>query len=208
MTSEKEVWKPVPGWDGEYEVSSQGRVRSIDRQIIRSDGVIQRVKGKMLVPTKKKRTGHHWIRLMKNSAGEPRYVHRLVLEAFVGPCPDGMVGCHEDDDPDNNHLENLRWDTISQNNYDMVRNGNHNFASRDACKRGHPLSGENLIEQGKGDGWRGCLACHRARGYVSYHPELRPHLQSVSDSYFEAIEKYGSKYRHRQSASYAERNQE
>jgi hypothetical protein len=51
-----------------------------------------------------------------------RLVHHLVLEAFVGPRPDGQVGCHFDDDPRNNRVENLRWDTSSANALDRVRN--------------------------------------------------------------------------------------
>ena len=48
-------------------------------------------------------------------------VHRLVLLAFVGPCPVGMEGCHFDNDATNNRLSNLRWDTLSNNQKDRVR---------------------------------------------------------------------------------------
>jgi hypothetical protein len=56
--------------------------------------------------------------------GAAMYVHRIVLEAFVGPCPTGMVACHADDVKADNRLENLRWDTQSANCHDAVRNGN------------------------------------------------------------------------------------
>ncbi len=59
-----------------------------------------------------------------------RQVHRLVLEAFVGPCPEGMECCHHDGNPANNHVSNLRWDT---------RKGN--AADRD--RHGHTLRGES-----------------------------------------------------------------
>jgi hypothetical protein len=52
-----------------------------------------------------------------------RYVHHLVLEAFVGPCPDGLEGCHEDGDPTNNHHTNLRWGTRKSNMEDRTRHG-------------------------------------------------------------------------------------
>lgn len=52
-----------------------------------------------------------------------RCVHHLVLEAFVGPRPAGMQGCHRDDDPRNNALDNLRWDTPAGNKSDAVRRG-------------------------------------------------------------------------------------
>lgn len=52
-------------------------------------------------------------------------LHRLMLLAFVGPCPEGMECCHEDGDPTNNDLSNLRWGTHSSNGKDMVKHGNH-----------------------------------------------------------------------------------
>ena len=50
-------------------------------------------------------------------------VHRLILEAFVGPCPEGMEACHNDGDPENNRPENLRWDTRAENCRDKIRHG-------------------------------------------------------------------------------------
>ncbi len=52
-----------------------------------------------------------------------RFVHRLVLEAFVGPCPKGMECCHNDGDPTNNNLSNLRWDTRKANSADRKKHG-------------------------------------------------------------------------------------
>ncbi|RUU22663.1 HNH endonuclease [Mesorhizobium sp. M7A.F.Ca.AU.002.06.1.1] len=51
------------------------------------------------------------------------YVHLLVLEAFVGPRPDGLEGCHNDGNPDNNRLDNLRWDTPESNQADRIAHG-------------------------------------------------------------------------------------
>lgn len=48
-----------------------------------------------------------------------------MLTAFVGPCPDGMEGCHNDGDPHNNRLDNLRWDTRANNARDAIRHGTH-----------------------------------------------------------------------------------
>lgn len=61
-------------------------------------------------------------------------IHRLVLEAFVGPCPEGMECCHNDGDPANNHVGNLRWDTHRNNLADKVRHGTHNRGQR------HPMA--------------------------------------------------------------------
>jgi hypothetical protein len=53
-----------------------------------------------------------------------RHVHRLVLEAFVGPCPDGMEVCHDPDrDKTNCRLDNLRWDTRANNHADKIKHG-------------------------------------------------------------------------------------
>jgi hypothetical protein len=58
-----------------------------------------------------------------------RYVHRLVLETFVGPCPTGLVCCHDDGDPTNNRVENLRWDTYQANEEDKLRHGTRRTGS-------------------------------------------------------------------------------
>jgi hypothetical protein len=56
-------------------------------------------------------------------------IHRLVLEVFVGPCPAGKQGCHNDDDQFNNHLDNLAWKTTLENAQDRVRNGHQRMGS-------------------------------------------------------------------------------
>ena len=72
--------------------------------------------------------------------GGTKYIHRLVLEAFVGPCPEGMETCHNNGVRTDNRLENLRWDTSSANNDDIVKHGRHWLASRSHCPRGTRLS--------------------------------------------------------------------
>ena len=72
-------------------------------------------------------TGH--LRVNLSSLGI-QLVHRLVLLAFVGPCPEGMECCHEDGDPSNNKPSNLRWDTRKANYADRVRHGTHNRGER------------------------------------------------------------------------------
>lgn len=57
-------------------------------------------------------------------------VSRLMLIAFVGPCPEGMECCHYDGNYRNNRLENLRWDTPSENSRDKIRHGTHNRGAR------------------------------------------------------------------------------
>src|SRR3954454_19962452 len=69
------------------------------------------------------RRGHLAVNLHRDGRKSRRYIHRLVLEAFVGPRPPRLVCCHWDGDPANNRLENLRWDTQKSNCDDMLRHG-------------------------------------------------------------------------------------
>jgi hypothetical protein len=64
-----------------------------------------------------------------------KLVHHLVLEAFVGPRPDGMVGCHDNDDNTDNSLGNLRWDTHKKNCEDRARNGRTARGTRQGLSR-------------------------------------------------------------------------
>jgi hypothetical protein len=124
-----EVWKPVPGFVGLYEVSDLGRVRSLDRVITKPSGRQARLAGKLLAPCPCS-TFHQYCRVRLCDAAKGQrgwfYVHRLVLEAFVGPCPEGMVACHNSRRAgalELNTLANLRWDTRSANEADKVRHG-------------------------------------------------------------------------------------
>lgn len=165
---EGEVWKPVVGYEGFYEVSNLGRVWSVPRVTIRDNGYPLSVSGKFLTPT---RIGgrNDWVRVRLctgSNDSKSFLVHRLVLEAFVGPCPEGMVACHYDDEPTNNILSNLRWDTQSENEYDRVRNGKHVFAKRTHCKHGHEFTPENTswyTYRDKPGKYRICKECGRLR---------------------------------------------
>jgi HNH endonuclease len=95
---------------------------------------------------------------------EMLYVHRLVLSAFVGPCPPGTECCHWDDDKANNNVWNLRWASRSANIKDCVRNGSHNTARRTHCARGHAYPPESTRIR-KSGGRRGvtCVRGDRRR---------------------------------------------
>lgn len=64
-----------------------------------------------------------WLGLGKRDKYQVALVHRLILEAFVGPCPDGLIACHNNGIPGDNRIENLRWDTHKSNTYDRVSHG-------------------------------------------------------------------------------------
>lgn len=106
--AEQEIWKPIPGYP-DYEVSDWGRVRSY--------------KGlgrpRILKPFINKE-GYTIFSL--SSPGQPKSIglHRLLMMAFVGPCPEGQEVCHNDGNPANNRLDNLRYDTHAENKRDAV----------------------------------------------------------------------------------------
>lgn len=151
----EERWLPVAGYAGIYEVSDHGRVRSVDR--ITSGG--NRLRGRVL---KERRlpNGRPRVSLAYNARNVDAYTYRLVLEAFVGPCPEGMEALHWDDDHDNNHLSNLRWGTRTENMQDMSRNGGGN-AGVTNCPSGHPYSIENTYVYPGERKHRGCRECGR-----------------------------------------------
>lgn len=145
-------WLPVLGFEDLYAVSDQGQVKSLSRPRRRAERVLAQ---------QRERLRPYWfVTLWHGKKAHHRRVHNLILEAFVGPRPEGAFGLHADDDPDHNTLANLRWGTRSENTLDMVRNGRHNHARKTHCKHGHPLSGPNVRVTSK---QRVCLACARRR---------------------------------------------
>jgi hypothetical protein len=116
-----EIWKDVPGYEGHYQVSDAGNVRSLRL-------------GRHLAITAQQ-SKHRSVRLSRKHF----YVHALVLLAFVGPRPirdDGLrVECrHLDGDPSNNALANLRWGTVKENRADRVTLHEVGAFSRDDIK--------------------------------------------------------------------------
>ncbi|MBH0121551.1 NUMOD4 motif-containing HNH endonuclease [Rhodococcus sp. CX] len=160
-----EQWRPIPGYEGGYEVSDQGRVRSLDRITYRGEKQI-RLKGKILSPGKRKQTGHLYVNLHRPGERRTFKVHRLVLLAFVGPPPAGSeYALHADDDPSNNRLSNLRWGSQVDNMNDMSENGHSYHANKSHCPREHEYSEANTRwYRGK----RHCRECERQRSRGRY----------------------------------------
>lgn len=158
--SDMEVWKPVPDYEGLYSVSNLGRIRSESRTITLKNGRSRRWPESILKPFKNS-DGYLRVELWKNNKQQTRFVHRLVLEAFVGEAPPGTQACHWNDTPENNRLENLRWGTKSENTLDSVRNGSHHEAIKTHCKRGHEFTPQNTLPQ-SGKKGRKCRTCENA----------------------------------------------
>jgi len=126
-------WKHIPGWEGWYEVSNQGVVRSLDRISTAGKNKAVWYAGKILaVPTTKK--GYQLVVLSKPGCRVYRYVHRLVTEAFLGKPPYGLEVCHNNGVRADNRLENLRYDTRRNNALDRKAHG--------TCSTGEHTRGE------------------------------------------------------------------
>lgn len=122
-----ERWLPIPGFEGLYEVSDAGRIRSNDRWINSSRGFgKQFCRGKIRKP--QPRNGYLSAMLYKNGEYKTIYLQSLVLTVFIGPRPKGMQACHgPDPDRKNCRLSNLRWDTVSNNQKDRLVQGGRDY---------------------------------------------------------------------------------
>ena len=110
-----EIWKPVPSYEGKYEVSDQGRVRSLDRQCVGKDNRSEFHPGKILNPSKVIRGGYLDVSLRDGEKRTHRTVHSLVAEVFIGERPHGYDVMHLNGDRTDNRVENLRYGTRKEN---------------------------------------------------------------------------------------------
>lgn len=112
-----EEWRPIYGYEGLYEVSSYGRVRSLDRYEVNNLGYKRLLKGKILSPGIRK--DGYFVVSLRNKMFR---VHRLVAQAFI-PNPDELPQVnHKDEDKSNNNVDNLEWcDSKYNNNYGTAR---------------------------------------------------------------------------------------
>jgi len=110
------IWKDVVGYEGLYEVSDLGNVRSLNYN---KTGRIQELAYYI------NKSGYIVATLHNKGKQKGEYVHRLVLKAFEG-VQDDLECCHNDGDPSNNNISNLRWDTHRNNNLDKRNHGTHN----------------------------------------------------------------------------------
>lgn len=112
---EFEVWKPVVGYEGLYEVSSFGRVKSLDNTILHKDGITTFRKGRIL-KSKTERNGYMRVVLSKESKHIHYSIHRLVAYAFIPNPYEFPCVNHKDENKQNNHVDNLEWCTHKYNN--------------------------------------------------------------------------------------------
>ena len=110
-----ERWLPVVGFEGRYEVSDQGNIRSLSTY--QSSRYHRQVAGSV------NGRGYRYVTLFDGHAKHNVAVHRTVLEAFIGPCPSGHQGAHGNGDRTDNRLSNLRWASAKENIADRTAHG-------------------------------------------------------------------------------------
>ena len=159
-------WKAIPGYEGSYEVSDDGQVRSVEktRRIGKGEGYLRHYPAR-LRSLHIDKAGYMRVSLKINGVTRNHLVHHLVLEAFVSPRPAGLECRHLNGKPADNHLENLQWGTSSENKFDIVQHGNHRGASKTHCKHGHEFTPENTMARGSG---RQCRTCNNKRASAWY----------------------------------------
>ena len=151
----KESWQPVPGYEGLYEVSDLGRVRSLDRLNARKNRwgsvTTAHLKGRVLRPGRGG-AARLQVNLSKESVSWVVPVHKLVALTFIGPCPEGHEIDHVNGDFQDNRLVNLEYVTHQENQkraYDMGKISppvnprdpkTGNFMSPKACPQHHAVA--------------------------------------------------------------------
>lgn len=117
-----EKWLQIAGYEGLYEVSNLGRVRSLDRAVPNSGKSSRFIPGQIIKPYVRP-TGYHTVRLAKGRKKTSCYVHRLVASAFHGMGATGEEVLHKDGDKGRNLETNLCWGTRLDNMVDRKRLG-------------------------------------------------------------------------------------
>jgi len=153
-----EVWLPVIGYEGKYEVSSEGNVRSVSRVTKRSNGWPLPVKGKILKP-RIDRSGYLAVHLSDYTGHEKLVsVHRLVAKAFLENPEDLPFVIHGPEGKFVNRIENLSWGDQLKNMRDRFRDGTDNRSIKSHCAKQHEFTAENTRYY---NGIRKCIKCSR-----------------------------------------------
>lgn len=145
----KEIWKTIPGYEKFYQASDLGRIKRL---------ISHRCKKERILKSKETKDKYLQITLHKNGLRKNYLVHRLMLETFIGPRPEGMECRHLDGNPSNNKLNNLEWSTHKINMKDIIKHKTfvNNFLGSKHWKS--KLTEQNIPEirklhlEGKSDG--------------------------------------------------------
>lgn len=136
-----EEWRNIKGYEGLYEVSNQGRIRSLVRKVTYKDGRVYFYKSKVLKPSKD-RYGYYFVNLCKEGKRTPKSIHRLIAEAFI-PNPENKRDIdHINTIRTDNRIENLRWATRSENCLNPITNERQKNSQHSTPVAQYSLEGE------------------------------------------------------------------
>jgi hypothetical protein len=141
-SSDAEEWRDIPGYEGLYMVSNYGAVRSLDRDITHRNRwrmCTMRMRGRVLRQYMR-HDGYLYVNLTRKAVLS---VHALVAAAFIGERPHGMFVCHNDGNPSNNYIDNIRYCTPRENRMDCIKHGTHNLGSKSEKAK---LTREQVLE--------------------------------------------------------------
>lgn len=196
----KEEWRDIRGYEGIYQVSNLGNVKSLPRTLPHARYGTRTYKGKRRA-LRFDDDGYLSVTLCRSGTVKGFRVHRLVADAFIGECAEDMVVMHIDDNPSNNQVDNLRIGTVRENLEDCFSKGRGRRGDyqkeKTHCPRGHEYVPSNVPEGKKKQVLRCCRSCANARSYLRRQglrgDEALPMFQEISDRYFEKYKKEGSK---------------
>lgn len=139
-----EIWKPISGYEGFYEVSNLGRIRSLERIVECSDGRKRKIKDRTLKGSSYS-GGYSGVTLHKDGCAKFVNIHRIVAEAFVpNPLEKEEVN-HKDENPGNNHASNLEWVTHKEN----INYGTRTERAREATTKLQGKAVQQFSKDGK-----------------------------------------------------------
>lgn len=129
-----EVWKDISSFEGLYQVSNLGRIKSIERVVYYGDrhhAISEKIKkGTIKDRGKQKGLGYMVVALYKDNKSHMRYIHRLVAEAFLPNALNKETVNHKNGDKTNNSVSNLEWMTYSENNEHAINAGLASYDNR------------------------------------------------------------------------------
>lgn len=140
----KEIWRDIKGYEGLYQVSDLGRVKSLKKEWVSGNGSLRKHDELIMKQTEEK-SGYMSIKLCKNGVFTRKKIHRLVAENFLANTNDYPQINHKDGDKRNNKVNNLEWITSSGNIHHAIRNNliNLNFHKEKMSRIGKMQKGKN-----------------------------------------------------------------
>jgi hypothetical protein len=150
FVSDAEEWRAIPDYESNYEVNSEGRVRSRRRKGAPGGVIAQQLDAS---------SGYSSVGLYSNGRSTTHKVHQLVAAAFLGPQPKGLQVRHLDGNPTHSAVTNLAYGTPAENQWDRVAHGRHFNANKTHCPQGHEYTQANTYTLPSRPRTRYCRKC-------------------------------------------------